>query len=98
MPGPWDANLLAFNNQTLTSSTNSAEFNVGEGAELRVQLEVAGTVSDASRNRRHDFFVLKRIKLPANLNINRYVLKVTIVDKQANRIAEGSLPVQVLSK
>ena len=45
MPGPWDATLLAFNSQTLTSSTNSAGFNVGEGAGLRVQLEVAGTVS-----------------------------------------------------
>jgi hypothetical protein len=48
MPGPWDANLVAFNSQTLTSSTNSSGFNVGEGAELRVQLEVAGTVSGTS--------------------------------------------------
>jgi hypothetical protein len=48
MPGPWDANLLAFDSQTLTSSTNSAGFNLGEGAELRVQLEVAGTVSGTS--------------------------------------------------
>src|SRR5919202_608111 len=48
MPGPWDANLLPFNNQTLTSSTTSAGFNVGEGAELRVQLEVTGTVSGTS--------------------------------------------------
>jgi hypothetical protein len=48
MPGPWDANLLAFNSQTLTSSTNSAGFSVGEGAELRVQLEVTGTVSGTS--------------------------------------------------
>ena len=43
-----DANLLAFNSQTLTSSTNSTGFNVGEGAELRVQLEVTGTVSGTS--------------------------------------------------
>lgn len=48
MPGPWDALLVAFNSQTLTSSTNSSGFNVGEGAELRVQLEVAGTVSGTS--------------------------------------------------
>jgi hypothetical protein len=48
MPGPWDANLVAFNSQTLTSSTNSSGFNVGEGAELRVQLDVAGTVSGTS--------------------------------------------------
>ncbi len=48
MPGPWDANLLAFNNQTVTANTNSSGLNVGEGAELRVQLEVAGTVSGTS--------------------------------------------------
>ena len=48
MPGPWDATLLPFNNQTLTGNANSAGFNVGEGAELRLQLEVAGTVSGTS--------------------------------------------------
>ena len=48
MPGPWDANLVAFNSQTLTSSTNSSGFNVGEGAELRVELSVSGTVSGTS--------------------------------------------------
>jgi hypothetical protein len=48
MPGPWDANLVAFNSQTLTSSTNSSGFNVGEGAELRVELAVSGTVSGTS--------------------------------------------------
>lgn len=44
MPGPWDATLLPFANATLATSTNSSGFNVGEGTELRVQLEVAGTV------------------------------------------------------
>ena len=48
MPGPWDANLVAFNSQTLTSSTNSSGFNVGEGAELRIELAVSGTVSGTS--------------------------------------------------
>ncbi|HLI29351.1 MAG TPA: hypothetical protein VKZ60_19980 [Chloroflexota bacterium] len=45
MPGPWDARLVLLDGQTLTGSTASGGVYVGEGAELRVQLEVAGTVS-----------------------------------------------------
>ena len=48
MPGPWDANLVPTSNATITANTNSAGFNVGEGAELRFQLEVTGTVSGTS--------------------------------------------------
>lgn len=48
MPGPWDANLVPYSNQTLTASGQSSGFNVGVGAELRVQLEVTGTVSGTS--------------------------------------------------
>jgi hypothetical protein len=46
---------------------------------------------DHSRNRRNDFFVVKLIKLPATLTPGKYVLKVTIVDKQTSRMAEGSM-------
>ena len=33
------------------------------------------------------------IKLPADLSIGRYIVKVTIVDRTANRIAEKTVPV-----
>ncbi len=46
---------------------------------------------DQSRNRRNDFFVVKLLKLPSTLTPGRYVLKVTVVDKQSNRMAEGSM-------
>ena len=64
---------------------------------LQVWSDKTPEIRDQSRNRRRDFFLGKIIDLPANLAIGRYVLKVTIVDKQANRIAEGSLPVQVVA-
>jgi hypothetical protein len=35
------------------------------------------------------------IKLPASLTIGRYLLKVTIIDQQANRVAEASVPLVV---
>jgi hypothetical protein len=46
-----------------------------------------------ARNRRHDFFVVKKTKFPPNITIGRYLLKVTIVDQQASRVAEATIPV-----
>jgi hypothetical protein len=55
-------------------------------------------VSDECRNRRHDFFLYDLVKLPANLSIGRYLLKVTIVDRTANRVAESTLPVEIVAQ
>ena len=49
MPGPWDSNTLFWNAATVSStgaSTNS--FRVGEGAEMRIELAVAGVGSGTS--------------------------------------------------
>jgi len=53
---------------------------------------------DTSRRRRHDFFLRKIIALPANLTIGRYLLKVTIEDEQARRIAENTIPVEFVAQ
>lgn len=58
----------------------------------------ARPIVDYSRNRRHDFFIVKMIKLPANLTIGRYLLKVTVVDQQVNRVAENTAPIQIVSQ
>ncbi|WP_428938838.1 hypothetical protein [Fontivita pretiosa] len=55
-------------------------------------------ITDSSRNRRHDFFVRKVIKLPGTLTIGRYVLKVSIVDTQSNRVAEASVPIVIAAQ
>jgi hypothetical protein len=65
---------------------------------LQVWSDKRAQITDSSRVRRHDFFVRKLLKLPANLNIGRYVLKVSIVDTQANRVAEASLPIQIVAQ
>jgi hypothetical protein len=54
--------------------------------------------TDLSRNRRRDFFVVKRVSLPDNLVVGRYLLKATIVDQQSNRVAESSVPVQFVAQ
>ena len=53
--------------------------------------------TDLARNRRRDFFVVKLVTLPDNLVIGRYLLKVSIVDQQSNRVAEANLPVQIVA-
>jgi hypothetical protein len=50
------------------------------------------SINDATRARRHDFFVVRLITLPKTLPIGRYLLKVTIIDTQSNRIAEATSP------
>lgn len=56
------------------------------------------TVVDSSRKRRRDFFIAKRIQLPSNLAPGPYMLKATIRDLQANRVAESTLQVKVVGK
>jgi hypothetical protein len=58
----------------------------------------ARTVIDYSRNRRHDFFIVKMIRLPANLTIGRYLLKVTVVDQQVKRVAENTVPIVMVAQ
>ena len=57
----------------------------------------ADTVTDLSRNRRHDFYVVKRLRVPA-LPVGRYLLKVTVTDLQMNRVAEATVPIQVIAQ
>jgi len=53
---------------------------------------------DVARNRRHDFFIPRRIRLPESLTIGRYLLKVTITDVQSNRIAEATTPIEIIAQ
>ncbi len=65
---------------------------------LQVWVDKAGTVVDHSRNRRRDFFIVKKIKLPAALTIGRYLLKVTVEDQQAKRVAEQTMPIEIVAQ
>jgi hypothetical protein len=54
---------------------------------------------DLSRNRRHDFFVVKKVILPRTLNVGRYQLKVSILDEQVKpRIAENSVWIELIAQ
>jgi len=69
-----------------------------ESSGLPVWQDRKSTLTDTSHRRRRDFFNAKNITLPALLTIGRYLLKVTIEDQQANRIAESTIPVEIVAQ
>ncbi|HEY0009049.1 MAG TPA: hypothetical protein VGB55_10035 [Tepidisphaeraceae bacterium] len=52
---------------------------------------------DISRKRRRDLFIPRKIFLPSQLVIGRYILKVTIHDQQVSRVAETNVPIQIFA-
>jgi hypothetical protein len=75
-----------------TDVTQEAILYTEEGQQ--VWTDKTQTIQDLSRNRRHDFFLRTLVRFPSTIVMGRYMLKVTIVDRQANRVAEASLPIQ----
>jgi hypothetical protein len=55
-------------------------------------------VIDLCRQRRHDFFIARIVTLPSSLTIGRYVLKLTVTDQLANRVAETSVPLEIVAQ
>jgi len=55
------------------------------------------TFVDQSRNRRHDFFISRRIILPSSLAAGKYVLKITLTDDQSDRVVEASAPLEIVA-
>jgi hypothetical protein len=82
------------NVQWRTSLAHSATLYKDSG--VPVWSDKTTEVFDNSRNRRHDFFVVKMVKLPSSLPSGNYVMKVTVVDRQTNRMAEASTPLTIV--
>jgi hypothetical protein len=68
------------------------------GMQIWPDKETPISAVDTCRNRRHDFFMVNIIRLPADLTIGRYLLKVTISDQLANRVAESTVPLEVVAE
>ena len=73
-------------------SVNTVLYN---DAGQRVSEEKRVTSSDLSRNLRRDYYVARKIRIPANLPPGRYHLKMTIVDEQSSRIAEEGTSLEI---
>jgi hypothetical protein len=55
-------------------------------------------VNDSARNRRQDFFIVQKMVLPATLPMGRYLLKVSIEDKQSHHVAEATEPLLIVAE
>lgn len=55
------------------------------------------SITDRSRNRRQDFFAAQTIELLPSLTIGRYLLKVTVEDEQVRRVAEATVPIEIVA-
>lgn len=55
-------------------------------------------VEDRSRNQRHDFYLVKKLTLPESLAIGKYTLRMSVTDKQSNKIAMVTIPVEIVGK
>ena len=67
-------------------------------AALQVWQQKSTPVIDHSHSRRRDFFIAKLLELPQDLPIGGYLMKVSIIDDTANRIAEATVPLQIVAK
>ncbi|MGB7157698.1 MAG: hypothetical protein WBD40_06505, partial [Tepidisphaeraceae bacterium] len=65
---------------------------------LQVWQQKPTPVVDHCHSRRRDFFIAKLLELPQDLPIGPYLMKVSIVDETANRIAESTVPLQIVAK
>jgi hypothetical protein len=52
---------------------------------------------DQARNRRHDFFIPRKIALPSTLAVGNYLLKMTLTDEQSHRLAEATTPLEIVA-
>lgn len=54
-------------------------------------------IVDRSRNQRRDFFLVQVVRLPATLNVGRYLLKVTITDEVGQAVDEKTIPIEFVA-
>ena len=55
-------------------------------------------IADECRTRRHDCFIPRLVRLPATLSPGEYVVKVTIIDKIAGKVAERRTTFRVIAR
>ena len=58
----------------------------------------AEDVEDRSMNQRHDFYLVKKLTIPENLAAGKYTLRMSVTDKNTNKISMVSLPIELVSK
>lgn len=58
----------------------------------------AQPITDTSRSKRRDFYLIQRIELPRTLSIGKYNIKVQVKDRVADAEAEAVIPITVVAQ
>jgi hypothetical protein len=53
-------------------------------------------VEDRSKNLRKDFYLVKKLTIPDNLAVGKYALRMSVTDKNTNKIAVVTLPIEIV--
>jgi hypothetical protein len=66
--------------------------------DLNTWNEPADTVHDVSRNRLRDYYLTNLVKLPANLGVGRYHLKIVMRDLIGEKVSETIIPIEIVAQ
>ena len=66
--------------------------------DLNTWNRAAETVSDETRNRLRDYYLINQVTLPATLGVGRYHLKVVMRDLIGDRVAETIIPIEIVAR
>lgn len=66
--------------------------------DLNTWNEPADSVHDVSRNRLRDYYLTNLVKLPANLGVGRYHLKIVMRDLIGEKVAETIIPIEIVAQ
>ena len=58
----------------------------------------AEEIEDRSLNRRQDFYLVKKLTIPETLAAGKYSLRMSVTDRNSNKIAVVSLPIEIQGK
>jgi hypothetical protein len=89
---------LTADSQWQTQLTEKLVLYTESGLPVWPDPSVPEPVTDLCRQKRHDFFIARLVTLPRNLSVGRYVLKLTVTDQSAHRVAEASQPITIVAE
>lgn len=90
------SNFVAMDNLYHTTLTEQVDLYTAADGVLVYSLP-AETVYDTCRRTRRDFYLVRRLTIPENLNVGDYRLKVRVRDESNSYEAETVLPFQVVA-
>jgi hypothetical protein len=53
-------------------------------------------VQDRSQKHRRDFYLVKKLTIPDNIPVGKYALRMSVTDKNTNKIAVVTLPIEIV--